>query len=132
MSMLRFLPALIWMGVIFYLSAQTGSELGSMFPFVERFFPWMDGFNFGHFVAYFILALLLWWGFGSDRITIKLLVVAICALYGVTDEFHQRFVEGRTPDVLDLRNDTIGAILAMVFVSLPTVRRLLRKLGIKF
>ena len=132
MKVMRFIPAFLWMGVIFALSAQTGNELGAMFPFVERWFPWMDGFNFGHFVAYFILALLLWWGFASDRLSMKLLVVLLCVVYGASDEYHQMFVEGRHADVVDLRNDAIGAILAMMFVSIPFVRKILRRLGINF
>lgn len=128
MKSLRWLPAVLWMAVIFWLSAQTGSELGSMFPFVEAWFPFLDGFNFGHFIAYFILAVLFWWAIGSDRLSMKLLVIAMCLTYGLTDEFHQRFVEGRTPDLMDIRNDTIGATLAMIVVSIPPIRRLLRKI----
>lgn len=126
----RFLPAVLWMAVIFWLSSRTGSELGALFPYVERWFPWLDGFNFGHFVAYFILAILLWFGFGSHRFSIKVLVVALSTLYGVSDEFHQMFVEGRTADWIDIRNDAIGATLAMITVSLPPIRRLLQRLNI--
>ena len=128
MKVVKWIPALLWMGLIYWLSSRTGSELGSMFPFVDRWFPWLDGFNFGHFVAYFVLALLLWWAIGSERFSVKLLVIVLCALYGVTDEYHQKFVEGRSPDIIDLRNDTIGATLAMIAISLPPIRKLLRKL----
>ena len=37
------------------------------------------------------------------------IAVAISALYGVSDEFHQRFVPGRTFDVRDMLADAIGA-----------------------
>jgi VanZ family protein len=33
------------------------------------------------------------------------------ALYGVTDEFHQRFVAGRTSDPFDLAFDILGGLL---------------------
>jgi VanZ family protein len=34
---------------------------------------------------------------------------AIATGYGVTDELHQAFVPGRTPDLLDVRADAVGA-----------------------
>lgn len=34
----------------------------------------------------------------------------ICFIYAVTDEFHQGFVDGRTPKVLDVLIDTAGGI----------------------
>ena len=36
--------------------------------------------------------------------------VMIATLYGVTDEYHQLFVPGRTFDVLDMAADAIGSI----------------------
>ena len=84
--------------------------------------PWIENFNFGHFIAYFILAGLLWWAIGSYRLSISFIVVLLCLLYGITDEYHQSFVEGRTPDLKDLINDTIGATLAMMFVRLPFIK----------
>jgi VanZ family protein len=40
--------------------------------------------------------------------------VLITTAYGVTDELHQRFVPGRTADVLDLLADLTGATVAAV------------------
>lgn len=34
----------------------------------------------------------------------------IAVLYGVSDEFHQAFTPGRTPDVMDVAADAIGAL----------------------
>ncbi|MFZ5876504.1 MAG: VanZ family protein [Nitrospirota bacterium] len=36
-------------------------------------------------------------------------VIAITALYGLSDEFHQSFVPGRSMDAWDLVADTVGA-----------------------
>lgn len=36
--------------------------------------------------------------------------VLLSVLYGVTDEVHQRFVPGRSPDVLDVVADAVGAV----------------------
>jgi VanZ family protein len=43
-----------------------------------------------------------------------LIAFAIAAGYGATDEFHQRFVPGRSADVYDWLADAIGVALAMV------------------
>ena len=37
--------------------------------------------------------------------------IVIASLYGVTDEYHQRFVPGRSFDVLDMVADTIGSVV---------------------
>ena len=36
--------------------------------------------------------------------------IAISSLYGVSDEFHQRFVPGRDFDVFDMAADALGSI----------------------
>lgn len=111
-NLLRWIPAVFWMGVIFYLSDQTGSELGSLFPF-------LDNFNWGHYVAYFILALAVYWAIHHRNWKYaKWYVVIFCVIYGITDEWHQSFVPNRTPDLRDLVNNTIGASLAMIATHL--------------
>lgn len=127
---IRWSPCLIWMAVIFSLSQQTGSDLNTFLPFFQRFFPQMQSFDWGHFAAYFLLALAFLWAFGGSQPDwrLKLLTVLFCLLYGLTDEFHQTFVPGRTADWHDLRNDGIGAALAMLAVSLPPIARLYAKL----
>lgn len=129
----RWSPSIVWMAVIFYLSAQTGERLNSLLPLFHLVFPAMESFDWGHFIAYFILACTYYWALMQHPrdLLIKAIVVLLCGLYGVTDEYHQSFVAGRQPDILDVRNDMIGAALAMLFVSIPAVRRLLRKLANK-
>lgn len=125
---LQWLPAVVWMAVIFYMSHQTGDDLGSFLPLFQKWFPAMESFDWGHFLAYFILALTYYWALLPKAYSFKgkAAVIVLCVVYGITDEFHQRFVEGRTPDFMDLRNDAIGAFIAMLIVSVPVMDRLLR------
>jgi VanZ family protein len=44
------------------------------------------------------------------------LSVAMAVLYGASDEFHQRFVPGRSADVADLIADAVGATIAVAAV----------------
>jgi VanZ family protein len=45
------------------------------------------------------------------RVSIATVLTAIvlCAAYGASDEFHQRFVPGRTAELADLAADVLGA-----------------------
>lgn len=124
---IRWLPAVVWMAAIFYMSHQTGDKIGTLLPLFRQWFPAMESFDWGHFVAYFVLACTYYWALLPRSATWagKALVVALCLAYGVTDEFHQQFVDGRSPDIKDLRNDTIGAALAMLLLSVPRLERLL-------
>lgn len=49
-------------------------------------------------------------------------VVALTFLYGVSDELHQAFVPGRSPDWKDLLTDTIAAVLVVAVVPRVTGR----------
>lgn len=62
-----------------------------------------------------------------DGVTLRAVAVAalFASFYGITDEFHQWFVPGRTADVNDWIADTIGAAVAVAAVWL--VARVVRK-----
>jgi VanZ family protein len=49
------------------------------------------------------------------RLTLRDVVIglAIAVAYGASDEFHQRFVSGRTAELADLYADTAGAAIAL-------------------
>jgi VanZ family protein len=71
----------------------------------------------GHSIGYAILAALLLRALADRRPSAMtwsrcLLAVVLAASYGVTDEIHQAFVPGRTPDVMDVAADALGAALA--------------------
>ncbi|MCQ6560393.1 VanZ family protein [Paenibacillus mendelii] len=128
---LRFLPAIAWMAIIFAFSSRTGDELGTVLPWFQKLFPFMTSFDWGHFVSYFVLGLTFDYAFGrrSDRVMGKVFIVMLCTLYGISDEYHQSFVGGRSPDIYDVRNDAIGAALAVIVTSIPFVRNRWRKIA---
>ncbi|EXX88109.1 hypothetical protein BG53_02115 [Paenibacillus darwinianus] len=123
-SALRWLAPVLWMGVIFWFSSREGDELNGWLPWFQQWFPGMSGFNWGHFVSYFILAAAFAYAFGGASLQwrTKTVIILLCLLYGISDEYHQSFVPGRSPDVQDLINDTLGAALAMLALTLPPVR----------
>jgi VanZ family protein len=104
----RWLAPFAWMGLIFYLSAQ--SKLPHLTP------PGLPDIQdvVGHLAIYAVLALL--WeralrGAGVPKSALWAFVIAI--LYGVTDEYHQSFVPGRTATVFDLATDAVAAGVAL-------------------
>jgi len=91
-----------------------------------------------HAVAYFIMGLVAWRSFKhltDSPIILALLSIAFCSLYhqgwcvcrkpvgnwrgvGVSDEWHQSFVEGRFSDIADWIADSSGAGLAILLMGL--------------
>jgi VanZ family protein len=115
---LRWAAVIAWMGLIFFLSAQ--SKLPDLTPGL----PALEEVG-GHFTAYGALAGLLWWalwGTGVKYPATWALVIAVA--YGATDEYHQSFVPGRSMTVSDLIVDLIGASAALFIVGLLHARRM--------
>lgn len=112
-------PVGIFMGMIFALSAQP--ELPSI-PGLDQF-DWSDKLE--HFIGYAILSALVWraLGTGVARRRRFWMSVAVATLYGLTDEFHQRFVPGRSCDLLDLLADALGAAVTAGYLTYYKHRR---------
>jgi len=99
-------PAILWMGLIFYLSAQ------SHLPGVPE--AWLDVLlkKTAHFLAYAVLARLYLRALGFHKelpVAPAALALFLAAVYAATDEFHQSFVPGRTPSLADWLIDGGGA-----------------------
>lgn len=115
--LLCWLPAIAWMAVIFYFSSQTQNDL-------HRLFPFLPDLNWGHVGEYFVLGMLYRFALAANGAARPgPWAVVFSALYGASDEYHQRFVPTREPDLKDLVADTAGAVLAVVVWCL-TARRL--------
>jgi VanZ family protein len=79
----------------------------------------------GHFTVYFVLAVLLWWVLGLFSLSSSgryLTAWVLAVLYGISDEWHQSFIPGRYPDVLDVITDGIGAACGLLLVWWVTRR----------
>lgn len=109
---LSLLLAVIWMITLFYLSHQTGLDKPQPFAHSDKLY---------HAIAYGLLGGLLLLslkpktgGFSSGQV---LLSIIIASLYGVSDEFHQSFIPGRSADPADWLADTAGALLAGLLIA---------------
>jgi VanZ family protein len=70
----------------------------------------------GHFIGYALLAVLLLRAFARGRLhdvtwPRVALAIVLATVYGVSDEFHQLFVPGRSADRYDVFADCAGATL---------------------
>ncbi|MGQ9503082.1 MAG: VanZ family protein [Anaerolineae bacterium] len=121
-SLKLWLPPILWMALIFWVSAQ--SQLPGLTV------TWLDWLlkHSGHFGGYAVLAL-LWWRvttqFFRNRYVAAALAFAGTFLYAVSDEIHQSFVPGRDASWLDLAIDALGAVSAvgMLLWGRPGKRR---------
>lgn len=101
------LPPLLLMGIIFYLSDQPDLPRAPQ--------PWLDMAlkKLGHAAAYALLFLLLrraWLRILDSRRALPASLV-ITAAYAVSDELHQAFVPGRHANVYDVVIDLTGVLL---------------------
>ena len=107
---------LAWMGLIFYLSSLSQDEV----PTASWLGAWQS--YLGHIFLYGVLAALTelsLWGWNSGYQIRWVLIAAVAAtLYGVSDEFHQSFVAGRTATIKDVLVDTAAAIAASAILWL--------------
>ncbi len=72
----------------------------------------------GHFIGYALLGALVLRALAGGRLRaitwrLALAALALSALYAASDEVHQMFVAGRSPDVLDWAADSAGALGAV-------------------
>ena len=143
--LLSLLPTLGLLVVIFMFSAQTGEESGGLSYAVsiwlvslfDRVFQlhidsttiaiYADAIHTfvrkaAHMTEYALLALsatLPWFVYHVQHRRSRLPVTLVfCAASAALDEFHQSFVAGRGPSVADVGIDSLGALLALVFLQL--------------
>ena len=108
------LPAMVWMGIIFYLSSQS-QVLPLPSPLLDLVVK-----KSSHMIGYGVLAWFYYLGLavGSDISLKEALPWAwgMSLFYAATDEFHQGFVPGRHSAPLDVIIDGVGAFVGLMLV----------------
>ena len=105
------LPVLGWMGFISLVSSIPGRDIPPLFPYQDAVY---------HLSAYLALALIFGRALANSFCDIKFAkAVFFVIIFGITcgilDEFHQRFVPGRSATVFDVSVDGIGTLFGSLF-----------------
>jgi VanZ family protein len=111
--LLRWLPAILLMAAIFFLSAQPASRL----PIFGEYDLLIK--KIGHATGYALLGLAYYFAL-PPRIRVGyrwMLALLMAVLFALSDEFHQSFVEGRNSSLLDVLIDTTGAAFALALAA---------------
>ena len=132
-TVISWAAVLLCMTVIFVLSAQKGDDSQEL----SDSFIVLFGLKFSsdiirtcaHFLEYAGLAVLiynaLYRSFGYAKTVFS---VALSAIYAVTDEIHQLFVEGRACQITDIIIDSVGAAAGIaVLTAIITVYRKIKR-----
>ncbi|MFC1651599.1 VanZ family protein [Patescibacteria group bacterium] len=122
------LPVILWMGVIFYLSNQPDlkTNLGIWDTILRKI---AHAFEFG------ILTLLVWRTLAQYQLKLFYLIgfsSLISLLYAISDEWHQSFINSRNGNVLDVLIDCVGIVVIIIIVGSYYRSKEVRKIKKKF
>ncbi|MFM2377053.1 MAG: hypothetical protein RLZZ165_2150 [Bacteroidota bacterium] len=131
---MRWLPAILWMGMIFLFSHQAGDGSGTLSRIVMNhlakvgidFQAWFGAHavwvmrKCAHFIAYMILFFLLLLAIsgGSDWRRLRWQAWSGVVIYACMDEFHQWFVPGRVAGLADVVIDCCGGLTGLLLSHL--------------
>jgi VanZ family protein len=106
----RWGPAILVMGIIFFASNTPSTDIPG-FGIADFFVK-----KGGHMLGYALLAAAYFHaldnGKRNQRILIFITIIS-AILYAASDEFHQAFIPGRTPAIMDICVDAIGSFLGI-------------------
>ncbi len=114
------IPSILYASLIFYLSSHPSPDAARWWPIIYKL-------KIIHVIEYGVLYLLFWWAAikttSFNGIEPFLLAFSMTVLFGLTDEFHQIFVQGRTARFEDVFADGVGACVAQAINLLSGYRR---------
>ena len=104
-------PVVLQMALIFAASSTADPD-----PLPGRFLD-----KVAHLAVYAVLGALIARALSGGRLSAAtwrhaFAAVLLSTLYGVSDEWHQSFVPGRTPDAMDIVADAVGAAVGAALV----------------
>lgn len=141
-QLINIILLIIWLGVIFKLSSEPSSissvRSGSIVHTLQSIDPSLKHVHditffvrkAAHITAYFILGILMFrvvrmYTFVTRKTV--LLSIVLVALYAASDEFHQMFVNGRSPEVtdvlIDLSAGTLGVLITFFIIRSYAARK---------
>jgi VanZ family protein len=116
LSVRRWLPPLVWAGVILFGTSLPSAVVPHQVSAFDKAL---------HFTIYAIFAALLTRA-GSDvfgRWRAATLALVISAVFAAADEWHQRFIPGRATEVADWHADTLGAAVGGLAFAASRLKR---------
>lgn len=135
----RWLPVVLWMGLIFEGSTDVLST-GNTSRFIVPLLRWLKPDigeaaihaiqtvvrKGGHLTEYAVLSMLLWRAFSKPPGAVRgrrhwpwvAMAVGLATLYAVSDEYHQSFYPSRQASGWDVLIDSVGAAIGMGLVWL--------------
>ncbi len=112
--MIYFIPWVMFSLAIIYFSHQERIE------FLDNSFYLSD--KLLHFVAYFCYGMTIQFALinsvNYNEKKFYLLIIIIGSLFGISDEIHQYFIEGRSSDIFDWVADTLGIVSSLLMKNL--------------
>jgi VanZ family protein len=105
-------PAVLWAAAIFWASSRPSVPL----PEVRA------SDKLAHFGAYAVLGLLAARGATAHGLA-PVVPVVLGVLYGASDELHQHFVPGRSPEIADWVADSLGVLAGVLLFRFVLERR---------
>lgn len=127
---LKLLLLVLWMGVIFMFSQETGEVSSALsngilikiMNIVQLNDISFDILSFyirkiAHFMEYAILALLVFINLDYKVKKRPLFAILFCFLYAISDEIHQYFIPMRGCSFTDVMIDTSGAVFAILIMQ---------------
>lgn len=141
---LSFIPAILMMYVIFSFSAQTGDSSSALsykisYQIVEiknellneqksadELYYSAENIHYyvrkaAHITEYFLLAISVsfpLYVYGVRGFWLFMLAGIVCVGFAGLDEYHQSFVDGRSPSLKDVAIDSTGALIGILMVQL--------------
>ena len=137
----RWIPVILWAGLIFYFSTESFSfsnTEGFFSDWLLWFLPEISPAQFmalhlvsrkgGHWFEYFILAILLMRAQRSGNESEFAMptiarTLALVLAYAASDEYHQSWVPERTASAVDVAIDTFGGVCGVFWIRLLYKRR---------